>query len=183
MIRRVMFDLERELAYYESGGDPDYLEEADEPRTLEEGRYPAQVMGVEECDDHVALYFEILTGDFAGEEVWCDTSKDPSPDGELRDWTESILGRPLGVDEKIDLGELLDGKRCEIDVHTYGAQDRPGVAGVSAYPWWSDPVEEEKKLQKMLAEHDPFDFEAVKRLAREAARDWDEWLATQDPFL
>ncbi len=147
----------KKLAYHESGGDSAYLDGPDDdypdyhkgPKLIEGGRYPARVTLIEETGTLIYWYFEIICGDVAREEVCGETNNGLSPEGEAREWAESILHRSVDEDEQIDLGDL-EGKRCEITIRYYSTRDVPSVSGVYA----ASSVDPELEEIRMLAEVD-----------------------------
>ncbi|QIN82798.1 hypothetical protein GBA63_09150 [Rubrobacter tropicus] len=167
--------IERGLALLADGAsfdDPaefEYLcrRDPDEPKILS-GRYAARLTGLEDTDDLIAFYFEILCGEWAGTEVSGDVENDLSSETEGRSWVESLLGRPLEENERIDLdlGKLV-GKRCEIRIGDFLGS--PSVLEIyRASP--GDPELEELLLQEKILHHDPFDSEAVQRQIEEDKR-------------
>ncbi len=175
--QRIIAALDKQLDLMEEGGildypdEFDYLDRSEEPKTLEEGCYPARLTGIDADDDPLIMYFEICTGDFAGTEIEAETDNDLSPDSEVRDWISRILRRPLGGnDEKIDLDEL-EGKVCEIEV-SYYPSGRPYVRSVHR-AYCLDPELEEMKIKRETYEalRDP---ELLKRHCEEAKRNFEE---------
>lgn len=169
--KRTLREIERGVGFLEDYGKPydpyDFDEDRymveplersrgqDEPETLQPGRYPARVTSVIDNEVNVFWYFEILTGAFAGEELEAKTEYAFSAGSETAEWSGDILGRFLEEDERIDFDQLV-GEGCEIELKA--RLDMPYVSGVYRASGIDPELEE-----LVLMNHDPLDFEAIRR--------------------